>query len=79
RPATGDVWYLRRLLYHHAGRNFEQMRTISDATYNTYKDAAFAKGIVPDNKESLITLEEQESLLTGKQLRSLFATLCLEA
>ncbi|KAM4086627.1 hypothetical protein ACJW30_10G116900 [Castanea mollissima] len=58
-------------------RNFEELRTINNVTYPTYKEACYALGLLDDDKEWHDSLIEASSWASGQQLRQLFVTMLL--
>ncbi|KAL4619659.1 hypothetical protein ACB092_06G096000 [Castanea dentata] len=77
-PSSGERFYLRMLLNIVKGpRNFEELRTINNVTYPTYKEACYALGLLDDDKEWHDSLIEASSWASGQQLRQLFVTMLL--
>ncbi|XP_075640552.1 uncharacterized protein LOC142612333 [Castanea sativa] len=77
-PSNGERFYLRMLLNIVKGpRNFEELRTINNVTYPTYKEACYALGLLNDDKEWHDSLIEASSWANGQQLRQLFVTMLL--
>ncbi|KAL7091157.1 hypothetical protein ACP275_12G088400 [Erythranthe tilingii] len=51
-PGSGELYYLRILLNIANGpTSYEQLRTINNAIYPTFKDACYAIGLLDDDKE----------------------------
>ncbi|XP_072064404.1 uncharacterized protein [Arachis hypogaea] len=55
--------------------SFEDIRTIDDVVYATFKDACYAHGLLEDDKEYIEAIEEASHWGSGTYLRKLFATL----
>ncbi|CAM9949799.1 unnamed protein product, partial [Phaeothamnion confervicola] len=77
-PTQGDVWYLRLLLSHRAARSFEAMRAVNNELHETNEGAARALGLVHDDHEYAMAIEEAKTFLTGSELRRLFVSLLLD-
>jgi hypothetical protein len=68
-----ELFHLRLLLNTKRGpKSFEDLRTVNGVTYPTYHEAAFNMGLVGDDKEWDITMEESSVTVMACQLRSLF-------
>lgn len=79
RPGTGDVFYLRSLLFHRAARSFQDLRTIDGVVHETYQSAARAAGLFEESDEGECAMEEAVADgISGGQLRFLFVLLILE-
>jgi hypothetical protein len=73
-PDAGERYFLRLLLTHVCGAtSFEFLRTVDNITYNTYKEACIALGLLEDDSEFDKCLQEASLMQTGNQLRHLFA------
>lgn len=73
-PAYGEVFYLRMLLCHKKGcKSFQDIRTVGYNIYPTYRSACEALGLLGDDKEWTIALEEAKISATSIELRLLFA------
>ena len=73
-----ERFYLRMLLYIVCGaRGFQDMRAVDGVVCADYKDACFRRGLLQDNREWDITLHEASTFQSGRQLRSLFATILI--
>ena len=72
------MYYLRLLVNEIKGaRNYEEIRTINEVVYPTYKEACFALGILGDDSEWSNALRQAAQWATGTQLRQLFITIIL--
>ena len=81
-PNDRNRFYLRLLLNHVRGAtSFEDLRTVTrngrTVTYNTFREAALALGLLTDDNCWQETLKEAAASHTGAQLRRLFASLLL--
>ena len=75
-PADIERYHLRVLLCYKKGpKSFEDLRTIDGAEYSTFKDAAFAAGLLEGDEEWNKCLEEASTFQMPAQLRELFATI----
>ncbi|GJV32063.1 hypothetical protein Tco_1392463 [Tanacetum coccineum] len=73
-PSFREIIYLRLLLCHQIGcRTFEDIRTVNRRLYPTFRAACEALGLLGDDKEWHIALEEASFSSTGHELRTLFA------
>ncbi|XP_020962284.1 uncharacterized protein LOC107606362 isoform X4 [Arachis ipaensis] len=73
---SGERYYLRLLLNFVKGpTSFEDIRTIDDVVYATFKDACYARGLLENEKEYIEAIEEASHWGSGTYLRKLFATL----
>ena len=73
-PAQGERHYLRMLLYHKAGATcWADLKTVDGTVFPTYKKACHELGILQDDREHELCLEESASKDMPEQLRSLFA------
>ena len=75
---SGKKFYLRMLLNIVKGpRSFEEIRTINDVLYPTFKSACYALGLLDDAKEWHEALNQASHWASGKQLRELFVTVLI--
>ena len=73
-PAAGELFYFRMLLPHQKGcRSFEEVRTVNNEIFSTYRAACQALGLLDDDKEWDIALEEAAMSASASELRTLFA------
>ena len=73
-PSHGERYYLRMLLCNVKGpTSFTDLKTYKNIEYKTFRDAAIARGLANDDKESYQGMSEADKLGSmPKQLRSLF-------
>jgi hypothetical protein len=77
-PTAGERFYLRTLLMIFRGpRSFDDLKTVDGITYGTFHDACLKCGLLEDDGEWRLCLEEAAAIQTGSQLRHLFTTLLL--
>nr|GEY59278.1 hypothetical protein [Tanacetum cinerariifolium] len=73
-PASGDLFYERMLLCHQkCCTSFPDIRTINDIVYSTCGEACEALGLLENDQEWEITLEEAKLTATPVKLRALLA------
>ena len=79
-PSQGERYYLRLLLTVVKGpTSFEDLRSYEDNTYETFQEAANARGLLADDKEWDKCLKEATFNCSPKQIRHLFSTILLFA
>ncbi|XP_074314587.1 uncharacterized protein LOC141649809 [Silene latifolia] len=77
-PTAGERYYLRLLLNVVKGpKSFEDLRTIDNQLYPSYKGACFAYGLLSDDKEWHEAMSEANRWAMPYQLRELFVTILL--
>ncbi|XP_035837147.1 uncharacterized protein LOC110892742 [Helianthus annuus] len=77
-PACGESFYLRMLLNHQKGCcSFEDIRTVSNIVYPTYRAACEKLGLIGDDREWVAAFVEASSWATAAELRALFAHMLL--
>jgi hypothetical protein len=75
-PVCGERFYLRTLLTVVTGAtSFENIRTYEGVIYNTFKEACLARGLLEDDQEWRLCLQEASTMQSGHSLRRLFATI----
>jgi len=75
-PGSGEKFYLRTLLNYVKGpTSFVDIKTVDNVTYNNFKDACFARGLLDDDREFIDAIIEASLWGTGTYLRRLFAVL----
>jgi len=74
----GERYFLRLNLLHVKGAtSFNDLRTVDGVEYQTFKDAAKARGLLLDDTVWKATLQEAALINMPSQLRSLFTYICL--
>jgi hypothetical protein len=77
-PTCGERFYLRTLLTVARGpKSFRDLRTYEGIEYSTFQEACQARGLLEDDGEWRILLQEASQIQTGSRLRQLFATMLL--
>ncbi|XP_076881623.1 uncharacterized protein LOC143529797 [Bidens hawaiensis] len=75
-PALGEAYFLRVLINRVKGpRSYEEIRTVNGQTYNTFRYACYALGLLDVDTEYIEEIEEASLSGSGDYLRSLFATM----
>ena len=70
----GERHWLRLLLHYVAGaKGFEDLRTVDGIVYETFKEAATARGLLEDDREVVACLQEASTIRSGRALRQLFS------
>ena len=77
-PQAGEVFWLRTLLLHVPGAtSFEYLRTVDGTVLPTFKDACLQLSLIEDDMQWDATLSEASLFQMPRQLRFLFATICI--
>ncbi|GJZ76324.1 DNA helicase, partial [Tanacetum coccineum] len=77
-PTSGELFFLQMLLCHQKGcRYFKEVQTVVHVLYPTYRAACEAMGLLGDDREWEIALEEACVSATSPELRSLFSHILL--
>jgi hypothetical protein len=77
-PTAGERFYLRTLLTVVRGpKSFRDLRTYEDVVYPTFQDACKARGLLEDDNEWRLCLQEACEMQTGTRLRHLFTSMLL--
>nr|KAJ0216693.1 hypothetical protein LSAT_V11C300102540 [Lactuca sativa] len=72
----GDVYYLRILLNKVKGPTcYEDIRMVNGTVYDSYKDACYALGLLDDDREYILYIQETHHSATASFCRSLFVML----
>ena len=75
-PTKPELFYLRLLLKTLPARNFQDLRKAVDGTYYaTFEEAAKARGLVVDDNEASLCMDEVVATETPHCLRRLYVTL----
>ena len=77
-PTTGELFYLRMMLTACKGAtSFEDIRTVENVLYLTYREACFAMGFLQDDREFMEAIKEAKDWGTTNYLRKLFVLILL--
>lgn len=77
-PGLGDLFYQRMLLCHQTGcKSFPGIHTVNGHVYPTNRAACEALGLLGNDQEWLITLEEAAASATSSELRALFVQILI--
>ena len=72
-PRAGERFYLRLLLTAIKGAvSFEDLRTVNGHVCATYREACLMHGLLEDDSEWRVCLQEAGDMASGRQLRNLF-------
>jgi len=75
-PRSGEKFYLRILLNHVKGpESYDDIKTIDDFKYNTFKEACFALGLLDDDKEFIDAINQAAYWGSADYMRRLFVVL----
>ena len=75
-PKAGESFYLRTLLTIVRGpSSFEDLQTFNGVRHESFKSACIARGLLENDGEWKLCLQEAALIQTGVQLRQLFVTL----
>jgi len=75
---AGERFYLRLLILHKRGcTSFEEVRTVENVIYDTYREVARAIDLLSDDSIWHDTLTEAEGYQMPYQLRELFVIICI--
>ncbi|CAA0819394.1 Unknown protein, partial [Striga hermonthica] len=75
-PGAGELHYLSIMLHHSRGPLcHEDIRTIGNIVYPTFKDACYSLGLLDDDKEYIDGIIEASFWASPQFLRKLFASL----
>ena len=77
-PRDGERYYLRCLLNHVRGaKSFEDIRTVDNIVYCTFREAAIAKGLLENDEEWSACLTEASLIGSPHNIRAIFATILI--
>lgn len=77
-PTEGERFYLRTLLTVVKGpRSYDDLLTFNGHHHNSFREACIARGLLEDDGEWHLCLEEAAQMQTGARLRHLFVMLLL--
>jgi hypothetical protein len=77
-PKTGDVFYLRVLLFNLPARSFVDYRTVNGIVHSTFQTAAVARGYLSDENEALWAFNSVVAVSTLAELRATLVMLTVE-
>lgn len=78
QPTAGERFYLRTLLMVVKGpKSFEDLKSVNGSICETFHEACLRRGLLEDDREWNICLQDAAEIQTGSQLRHLFTTLLL--
>ncbi|KAI5404812.1 hypothetical protein KIW84_051829 [Lathyrus oleraceus] len=77
-PTTGELYYLRLMLTHVKGsRSYNDIKTVNNVKYDTFRDACFAMGFIGDDREFIAAIKEANHWGSCQYLRLLFVHMLL--
>ncbi|GKA92197.1 DNA helicase, partial [Tanacetum coccineum] len=77
-PSSGELFYFRMLLCHQKGcKSPTEVRTVNGKIFPTYRAACEALGLLGDDKEWDIALQESAFSATSSEIRTLFAQILI--
>lgn len=75
-PSAGELLYLRILANIARGcTSYEDLRTVDETLYPTFKDACYALGLLEDDQEYIDAIVEASQWGSARYMRRLFANL----
>ncbi|KAF1859858.1 hypothetical protein Lal_00028041 [Lupinus albus] len=75
-PSIGELFYLRMMLNSIKGPcNYEDIRTVNNVIYPTFRETCFAMGFLEDDREYIEAIKEADEWGSGYYLRKLFVTM----
>ncbi len=76
-PTLGEVYYLRLLLARFPAFSFTELKTCDYQVFNSFQEAAYARGLLDDEREFKEAITEAAGFKTASGLRSLFFNLIM--
>jgi len=77
-PGSGERFYLRTLLNYIKGpTSFDDIKTVNNVKYYSFKDACLAMGLLDDDREYIDAITKASMWGTGTFLRKMFAIIML--
>lgn len=77
-PSCGELFYMRMMLSVVKGPcNYEDIKTVNNVQYPTFREACFALGLLEDDKEFVEAIKEAKEWGSGHFLRKLFITILI--
>jgi hypothetical protein len=78
QPSDMERYALRMLLLYRKGcDSFAKLRTVNNATYSTYRETCRVLGLLDNDNECEVCMEEAITFSTATQLRNLFVLILL--
>ena len=75
-PRQGECFYLRLLLHHIRGlQSFVELKTVEGDLCSSYHEACFRLGLLEDDNQYHLAMQEASVSNSGSSLRSLFAVI----
>jgi len=75
-PGSGEIFYLRTLLNYVKGpTSFDDIKTVDNVKYDSFKEACLALGLLEDDTEYINAINEAGHWSSGTFMRKLFAAL----
>jgi hypothetical protein len=77
-PNAGEIFFLRLIIRSIPVRSYVEMQTVRGRFYDTFQEAAYARGLVHDANEVIASFQESMALqASSRELRTLFVALTL--
>ena len=77
-PAQGELYYLHLLLTKIQGpTNYEDIRTLNNVVYTTFREACYALGLLDGDNEYIDAIKEASLWVSGNYLRCFFTSMLL--
>ena len=77
-PQYGDIFYLREILLSDTPTWFDEARTHNGIVYNTFQEAAFAKGYIKDTDKLIQQFKDIILFTRAAELRAFFSSLLMD-
>jgi len=77
RILAGELWYLRQIMLKYPITSWKDAETHNEILYNSFQEAAVARGLVVDKRGGEIVFEEMVLFLTPPELRGFFVMLTI--
>jgi hypothetical protein len=75
-PTKGEVYYLRMLLTRFPCRGYADLMALGGEECASYQQAARSQGLLEDDEEYVLAMEEAITFMTPHKLRNFFVVLC---
>ena len=69
---SGEIYYLRILMVNCPVLSWKDAKTFEGTEYNTFQEAAVARGLIDDKSDAVNAFEEMINFSTPAELRALF-------